>query len=137
MKIKSFLIAAIFLIVTTSSTCKKSPLAENFYSIKIVNNWVDTIKFSVSLTYPDTSLSNAIPRLKLVYPGEYSYNDSRQSYEEVFKGLPADTLSIFFFSVDTLAKYNWQEIRNGYKVLKRADLSLQDLESNNYTISYP
>lgn len=133
---KKIIIPVIFL-VCCSGTCKKNPLAENFYSIKIVNNWIDTIKFSSSSTYPDTSLPNEVPRLKPVYPGEYSYLDSRKSYREVFNELPDDTLSIFFFSVDTLTKYNWQEIRNGYKVLKRIDLSLQDLKSNNYTITYP
>jgi hypothetical protein len=133
---KKISIVIIFL-VCYAGTCKKNPFVERFYSIKVKNNWTDTIKFSIGSLYPDTSIPSVMPRLKLVYPNDYSYYDSRKSYQEVFKELPADTLSIYFFSVDTLAKYNWQEIRDGYKILKRLDLSLPDLENLNYTVTYP
>src|SRR6056297_3148236 len=51
--------------------------------------------------------------------------------------LPLDTLSIYFFHPDTLSTYDWNEIRSGYKVLKRYDLSIDDLTSLNFTVPYP
>ena len=51
--------------------------------------------------------------------------------------MPGDTLSIYLFHVDTLAKYSIDEIREDYKVLQRYDLSLEDLEHLDYKLSYP
>ncbi len=48
-----------------------------------------------------------------------------------------DTLLFFVFSPDTLNKYSWDEIREGYKIIKRYDLRIEDLESMNWTITYP
>ncbi len=51
--------------------------------------------------------------------------------------LPNDTLSIFIFHSDTVSSYPWQTIRTEYKILKRYDLSIADLERLNYKVSYP
>jgi hypothetical protein len=56
--------------------------------------------------------------------------------EALIKALPKDTLSVYIFSTDTLSKYTWDEVRSNYKVLKRYDLSLQDLNELNWTITY-
>jgi hypothetical protein len=47
--------------------------------------------------------------------------------ENYFHKIPSDTLSVFYFHVDTINKYSWEEIRQGYKVLRRYDLSIDDL----------
>ena len=62
--------------------------------------------------------------------------DSDEKWDKVFEKLPSDTLSIFIFSGDTIAIYDWQTIRSNYNVLKRYDLSYQDMESLNWTITY-
>jgi hypothetical protein len=41
------------------------------------------------------------------------------------------------FSSDTLDTNDWQTIRSGYKVMKRYDVSLDDLKQNQWTITYP
>jgi hypothetical protein len=56
--------------------------------------------------------------------------------------LPHDTLSIYFFSQDTLNKYSWEEIQRDYKILRRYDLSIEDIHKlhNEYdipVITYP
>lgn len=51
--------------------------------------------------------------------------------------LPHDTLSVFIFHSDTLNKYSWDEVRDGYKILKRYDLSLDDFRRMDYTLTYP
>ncbi|MGN7785983.1 hypothetical protein ACTJIJ_15750 [Niabella sp. 22666] len=87
--------------------------------------------------YPDTSLpkdSNYVWRLGIGGMRGYS---SRGSWEYIFNKLPKDTLSIFILHGDTLKKYSWSEIMKGYKILKRYDLSYQDLKEANFAIYYP
>jgi hypothetical protein len=90
--------------------------------------------------YPDTTLpQNNVFIDKIIKSNEkvILYN-SHLKWEEIYKTfLPADTLSVFIFHTDTLNKYTWDEVRNGYKVLKRYDLSLDDLKQMNWTITYP
>ena len=57
--------------------------------------------------------------------------------EEIFKYLPKDTLSVYFFHPDTLAKYPWETIRKEYNILKRYDLSIEDMQLLDYEIAYP
>ena len=63
--------------------------------------------------------------------------ESHLEWKKFFQGLPKDTLSVFIFHTDTLLKYNWNEVREDYKILKRYDLVLDDLEKINFTIEYP
>ena len=42
--------------------------------------------------------------------------------------LPNDTLSIYVFDSDTLDVYNWNQIREGYKVAVRYDLTKEDIK---------
>ena len=55
----------------------------------------------------------------------------------IFKSLPADTLSIFIFSQDTLDKYDWEDIQRGYKVLQRYDISFDDFVKRHGEFYYP
>ena len=132
----SFIFVAIFLVCFVG-TCKKNPFVEIVYNIQVENGWIDTTKFYVSNTYPDTSIQNAMPRLKFIYPNSYSYYDSKKTFKEVFKTLPAGPLSIFIISLDAMKKDTCSEIRDSYNILKRYDVSLRDLENLNWTISYP
>ncbi len=70
-------------------------------------------------------------------PGGMDIYDFHPRHEEFFGRLPSDTLSIFIFSADTLAKYTWEQIQEDYNVLVRYDLSLQDLEDLNFDVIYP
>ncbi|MCL2727598.1 MAG: hypothetical protein FWD56_04360, partial [Bacteroidales bacterium] len=48
-----------------------------------------------------------------------------------------DTLSFFIFDADIFNAYTWEEIQSGYMVLKRYDLSPQDLRALRRRITYP
>ena len=88
--------------------------------------------------YPDTLLHNSnIYIYRRIDPQKYFSTDSRRKWRDIFKELPKDTLSIFIFSSDTLNKYSWEEVRRDYKILKRYDLSIQDLELLDYKVYYP
>lgn len=61
----------------------------------------------------------------------------RLKWSKFFRELPHDTLSVFIFHTDTLKNNSWEEVRDHYKILKRYDLSLQDLEKMHFKIVYP
>ncbi len=120
------------LLVLCNVGCDK--LADHVYSIKVQNNTTDTIQFYASYTYPDTAITNEKPRLKMAYPSKYSYWDSKEKWEDI---LPSDTISMYILSKDTVDKYTWDLIRSGNRILKRYDLSIKDLEKQDWTIFYP
>ncbi|MBI4649585.1 MAG: hypothetical protein HY738_24045 [Bacteroidia bacterium] len=95
------------------------------------------INFLVSYNYPDTIIPDTYNKIKGVSSGSRSPYDSHEKWEKVFETLPADTLSIFIFNGDTMATNDWQTIRSGYKIAKRYDLSLGDLQQSDWTITYP
>ncbi len=114
---------------------------EQVYRFNIVNNSDITLHFyrgdvSGGLVYPDTTIAenitpNTVPPNSIFRLGGFA------TPEEIFDRLPNDTLSIYFFHPDTLSIYNWNEIRNEYKVLKRYDISLEDFRLLNLEIPYP
>lgn len=115
-------------------SCQK--LLDHAYIIKIQNNSNDTIQFYASYNYPDTSMEVTKPLLKMVYPSKYSSLESKKQWDDVLVA-PRDTISIFILSKDTVVKYNWGKIRSDYNVLKRYDLSLDDLKNLSWKVTYP
>src|SRR5690606_37896787 len=99
----------IFLIYLILVSCE--PFTENFYTIELNNH------------SPLSANSN-------------TYIDSRKPWSEAVTNLPNDTLSFYIFAEDTINSYPWKIISTEYKVLKRYDFSVQDLESLKYKISY-
>ena len=91
--------------------------------------------------YPDTLITNFQNRVYFENYLPFSERNeiiSVASWRETYKNKASqDTLYLFIFASDTLAKYSWEEIRKGYKVLARYDLSLEDLERLNFELSYP
>ena len=94
--------------------------------------------------FPDTTLPSQRPdnkktRLFGYVPPNISLwsVETKTAWGDLFKKMPKDTLSIYIFNADTLSKYSWEEIRNGYKVLRRYDISIQDVEKRSYKIVYP
>ena len=94
-----------------------------------------------NLVYPDTLISDyAKDWLSHDFKEIFTENtivDSRNWGSLYEVGAPKDTISLFIFHSDTLAKYSWEEVRQGYKVLARYDLSLQDIKTVDFILSYP
>ena len=95
----------------------------------------------IEFLYPDTII--AVNEVKFGEPsasirsGSYVNVGGFGKVEEIFKYLPKDTLSVYFFHPDTLAKYPWETIRKEYNILKRSDLSIEDMQLLDYEIAYP
>ncbi len=107
------------------------------YSFYLENNTNEILGFVVSEKYPDTLIYNNYENLCGLKENSTTPYDVEVELEEYFDSLPADTLSIFFFSMDTISYYGWETVKKDYKILKRCDISYEDLQSQDWTISYP
>lgn len=131
------------LILTVCSKCED--VAMDFsYEINLVNKSEHSIGYyfadggKYGTFYPDSlpeTNEYVIYDISIVIrPG---YEHHYPSWEKYFQTQPNDTLSVFIFHTDTLNKYTWGEVRDGYMILKRYDLSLDDLKQLDFTITYP
>lgn len=131
---------ALFSIIGFAVGCEENnPFAERVYRIKVINNSPEIVNYFYQNKYPDTTLPLSIPDLNGIRPNDYSFEDlsSRREWEDAFATSPSGTVSFFFLSVDTLSMYSWQTIRSQYKILKRYDVRLQDLDNSNWQLVYP
>lgn len=137
---KKAIIVGISMILMGSS-CKD--LVDHVYGIDVRNNTDYTILAAPGLgpgwlsSYPDTAISELKPAFFHVSPHLKNYIGNGDKWENVFPGLPKDTLSIYIFSEDTLKSYDWGKVKEDYKILSRYDLSLDDLKKLNWTVTYP
>ncbi len=96
-----------------------------------------------SFIYPDTILSeirdptwNPLPVKKGIKVSFYEMHFS--SWEEFYKAkVSSDTISFVVYDWEVLENTNWNVIRDEYKILKRYDLSLEDLQKLDFTLYYP
>ena len=128
--------ACLLVLLSIVPSCKDFP-PDRVYSFWIENKSDDLIYFLVSYSYPDTIIPDSYDKIKGVSVGSETPYDSDDPWEEVFEELPSDTLSIFIFDGDSIEESNWQEIREGYKILKRFDISYDDLKQNKWIVTYP
>jgi len=94
-----------------------------------------SMPWEYGILYPDTTLPKKNPKsykINKEWHFSLAYNENA-----LFAMFPTDTMSIFFFDPDTLAKYDWKIIREEYKILVRYDFSHNDLKKLNWRIDYP
>lgn len=121
------------------SQCCDKDLSRGF---SLYNNSDSPISYYMpwenGLYYPDTILPELIPYLHK-FDKEYHFSFGEGNFHEnaLFELFPTDTMSVFFFDPDTLAKYNWVTIKEEYNVLVRYDLSHDDLKRLGWCIYYP
>lgn len=135
-------IVVVLVIFFYAGSCDKPPLVERFYSIEISNNSIDTICPYLALgegltQYPDTTLPSERPALVKIAPNKRFYYDSRKTWNQRIDELAADTLSIFIIDGGFYRDSSWSVIRDHYLILKRFDLSVSDLKSIKWKVSYP
>ena len=138
MKLIKVLLAILIIGVLVQSSCDKSPPgAERVWSFWVENNSDQGIAFNVSYIYPDTSIVFEYESFRGCPINKRVPYDIDKPWEELFPELPSDTLSVFIFSSDTLQKYDWEKVKDDYNILKRYDLSHQDLENLGWVVKYP
>jgi hypothetical protein len=112
---------------------------DKFYSIWIQNNTHFPVYYLLEQDYPDTLLPSSNTQLQIIQSGrKEKLTGSNHKWEDSFKEyFPNDTLIIFLLNADTINKYSWNVIQEKNKIIKWKVYSLEDLESNNWTITYP
>jgi hypothetical protein len=117
------------------------------YGLHITNNSINAVGCyfylaweggNEGIVYPDTTLVSLRTGEVTIIKSGQTYHASRplSPITEWISSLPCDTISVFFFSQDTLNTYSWEEIKHRYKVLRRYDLSIEDIQKlkNKYDV---
>ncbi len=129
--------------------CGKCDVLENNrgYSVSMYNKSNHSINVyfnddeNYKSIYPDTIITDFRNRLgqKILSTEKKTLiSSSSSTLENMFEvSVPNDVLSLFIIHSDTLAKYPWETIRKNYNILKRYDLSIQDIQLLDFTVPYP
>lgn len=113
---------------------------EEFYKFDFINNSAQKIYFYKDYqksVIKDTLIKGDNKPGLYINPQERSYQGALGTLENLFKRENVDTVSIYFFEAETADNIPWENIKKEYKVLKRYDLSLRDIQLLNYEIPYP
>lgn len=134
------LLLLLFAIILSASTCK-GPVMDRVYSIHFVNKSQTAVRVYMAgelaeHQYPDTTLPMVKPSLQEVDPGRTAYFDSRTRWEDNLKKIPSEILSVYVIDAAVYNNISWHEVRDGYMVLRRYDLSIEALQSSDYNIIY-
>jgi len=126
-------------LVLISSSCKKDSSYYD-YRLKVINKSDKTIDVDYSKVFPDTTI-NSVP---------YFYHNAGKAtpngtvtlvrggtWENAFKGDIHQKLIVFIFDASIVDSTPWDTIRKKYLILKRYDLTLEDLQKVNWSITYP
>jgi hypothetical protein len=135
-------------IALTYISCNPFDINKND-DLKVFNNSDTRVYFDWRSEYPDTTLNKTDPQWVGPYnslpwsenglnPNETKVIRLRGSWEDCFAdNIPSDTIMVYIIDADVLENVYWDTIVKNYMILKRYDLSLQDLEDMNWTITYP
>jgi hypothetical protein len=127
----SCLIGSLLLILLLSSTCREESL---HYNITFKNNSSNTVCAVPSQSYPDTTLDCKVVFHYVSAGHEFQLSD-RDGWEHDFKR--KSVLQIFVVDSSIWKKEPCDTIRKYNKLLKRYQLTLDDVELMNWTITYP
>lgn len=127
-----------FGIILLSATCSNDN--DNCHNtITIINNSEKAIYFYSGHGYPDTTIIDYNPydagAYYLIKKKSIHKNIKNDCFEYDFNLTPK--LMYFIYDACILETTPWDTIKAKYIVLKRYDLSLQDLQQMNWTITYP
>ncbi len=143
MKRNSTVLIVAFGLLLSSSCGDKEKDCHKVITFKNTRN--DTLFVVSSSQYPDTLNLEGIPNplldqsFTMVLPKENNTQvlRRRDCIELAFKDLiPSDTLMVYVFDSKVIEDSPWDTIKANYNVLKRYDLSLDDLKRMNWIITY-
>ena len=132
-KMKKLLIAALFLLLLQGITCYDDR------EITIHNLSSKDIYFNKQHNYPDTTIReynpSQDPRNHKVKSKEIGYVIAiNTTWEYLFEDL--EKLQIFIYDAEVIENTPWEVVRRDYLVLKRYDLTLQDIKDRQWRIEF-
>ena len=139
-KVKNFTVISIICCLFYCNNCSLFPGAK-VYPIWVYNksdHYIDILLSHGYPIFPDTLLPDRFyDRPGSVKPGAGKQYPNGQKPKEFIQSYGSDTIIVFIFHTDTLEKYPWNEVRTGYKILKRYDVSWQEMERLEGRLYYP
>ncbi len=112
-------------------------------TLKIINDSSQNIVYKIEFNaVGDTSLQSFSFPLRPENINGRTINGNSQvsitdGYINALENNPNVILMVFLLSKDTIEQVSWEQITADYLVLQRYDLTLEDLEASNWTITYP
>ncbi len=138
---KTLLNIIIFTVLLCTVGCKK--LLDNPRFLEFENNSRTVVMVTFQYTFPDTTIQD---RERIDYVDTLGANRSmkiptassvRRWADHISEMNSNSTIMVYVFSQDTIDNYQWEEIQENYNILKRYDLTIEELESQNWKITYP
>jgi hypothetical protein len=135
---KMTIILCVFAYALSNSSCGKDEDKHDL--IVFTNNSSELVYVRGNWEYSDTTINFSNPALA----GDYykvSANSSgdplklQDTYEGRFNQY--EKVTVFIFDSRVLESTPWETVKANYLVLRRYDLSLDDLKRMNWTITYP
>ena len=133
MKKISFLAVIGIILIFIYFSCH--PMHDSKFLIR--NNSDSSVYFAFSYSYPDTSMSgiNSIPYYKGNLWQKLLAHEGKFEATGVFDLNP--TTFVFIFDAQTIENTPWDTIVKHYIMLKRYQLTINDMEKKNWIITYP
>ena len=138
------LLLLLLALILSASTCSKEGECHRY--IWFYNQTNRDVYVSWSYTYPDTLYlihgpsPSGDPLASKVNASSSSRNPlrNRDCWEDLFGDLiPSDTLMVYLFDAEVLETVDWSTVIMENMILRRYDLSLDDLRRMNWEITYP
>lgn len=135
---KKILFLLVILFITNS--CWDMVIDKQIYiennSNDTIGYYDDTRRYNSDFPHMYDTLPNEVYGIVKIKPKEGFYDDI-DFVDSYFDRYPDKKTKIYLFNWDTLNKYSWKEIREKSIYLIRYDLSYNELDSMNWTITYP
>lgn len=128
---------ALFGLFFISATCCRNQ-KDCHYNVYIKNNSDRAIYFLFSTSYPDTFFYDnpiADANYYKLNPRQETHDSNNSCVEGYYYN--TQKLIYFIFDAQTLETVPWDTVVKKYMILKRYELTLHDLDSLNWTITYP
>ena len=142
MKTVTYMLLAAFMLLLASC-----PLSDRTkFTIDLKNNSNKSLYFTYSYTYPDTSVDNSIylppgstrTPSAVVAPGERSnIINSKVSLDEFYAHIPSGKLQVLVYDANVVKTTPWDTVVAKYLVLKRYEITTDDVSGTKGLISYP
>lgn len=124
----------LYLLLNISCSCRK----EQQTNIYFYNNSSKMIWVLCSFSYPDTLFINTIGGGYKVEPNTKKALSMKNGWDIEIERNNSYNYLILFTLDDSIAKiYSDEEISDSNLILKRYDLSIEQLKALNWTIAYP
>jgi len=136
MKTFVLLLVSLIMLCSTCENKKDEP------KMRIKNNTKEAIYASWHTQYPDTGLTYLTNPTLNTHINKVLSNSLQESHykapsEGIFETMKSDVLLVFIFDAATLESTPWDTVVANYLILKRYELTLQDLENMNWIVTYP